>query len=110
MGLECRGSAELEETATTLLERTHKVSYVHWVPGQRLHKNLGQMYLWALKSLLGKEGSAIAHCGGKTLEAKKKKMEPQIEKLQEVFNTEIEDLKNKGTDEKYSRGVNSRLH
>ena len=35
---------------------------------QGLHKNLGQVYLWVLKGLPGKEGSAVAHCGGRTLE------------------------------------------
>ena len=32
----------------------------------------------------------------------RKKMEAQTEKIQEVFNKELEDLKNKQTDEEYN--------
>ena len=33
------------------------------------HKNLGQTYLQVLEGLLGKQGMAVAYCGGMTLEA-----------------------------------------
>ena len=32
------------------------------------HKNLGQTYLWVLEGVLGKQGVAVALCGGRTLE------------------------------------------
>ena len=35
----------------------------------------------------------------------RKKMEAQTEKIQEVFNKELEDLKNKQTDEEYNNWV-----
>ena len=35
---------------------------------QGLHKNLGQTHLQVLEDLLGKQGVAVACCGGKTLE------------------------------------------
>lgn len=34
-----------------------------------LLKDLGQIYLWLLDGLLGNQGVAVAHCGGKILEA-----------------------------------------
>ena len=70
-GLSTGNSTGLGETETPLLEETHKVS---WLPGLRtkqgLLKNLGQTYLWVFEGLLEKQGMAVAHCGGKTLEVK----------------------------------------
>lgn len=34
---------------------------------QGIHKNLGQTFLQLLEEFLGKQGSDVAHCGGKTL-------------------------------------------
>ena len=55
---------------TLLLENTHRISCA---PGPRakqgLHKNLGQTNLQVLECLLGKQEAAVAHCGGRMLEA-----------------------------------------
>ena len=51
---------------TPLLEGTHRVSCA--LGPRAKPKNLSQIYLWVLKGLLGNQGSAVAHCVGKTLE------------------------------------------
>ena len=35
---------------------------------QRLHRNLSQTYMQVLEGLLGMQESAVAHCGGRTLD------------------------------------------
>ena len=71
MGLSCRISTELGETETPLLKGAHRLSSA---PGprakQRLHSDLRQTYLRLLEDFLGKHGVTMAHCGGRTLEAK----------------------------------------
>lgn len=58
------------ETQTPPLEGAHKISCALGPKTkQGLHENLGQTYLKVLECLLGKQGSAEAHCGGRTLEA-----------------------------------------
>ena len=63
VGLECRSSTGLGEE-TPLIKATHEVSHAmgprakHW-----LHKSLGWTWLQALECILGRRGSAVAHCG-----------------------------------------------
>ena len=53
-----------------LLEGAHRIQCALGPRAkQRLHKNLGQTYLWVLEGLLGKQGSAVPHSGGMTLDA-----------------------------------------
>ena len=42
---------------------------MHCNPGHRLylHRSLGKTYLWVLEDLLGRWGSAVAHCGDKDM-------------------------------------------
>ena len=65
-GLVFRRSTGWRETETPLFEGTHKVSCAlgPWAK-QWLHRSLGQTYLWVLEALLGRRGSAVAHCRGK---------------------------------------------
>ena len=37
---------------------------------QKLHRNVGQNCLRFLEDVLGKQEATVAHCGGRTLEAK----------------------------------------
>ena len=61
----------LGETESLLLKSAYRLSCAQG-PGakQRLHRNLGQTCLRFLEDLLGKQGVAVARCGGRTLEAK----------------------------------------
>ena len=62
MGLECRSSTGLRERET--LQDAHKVLCALGPRvKQELHKNLGQTYLWVLEGLLGRQMSAVSHCG-----------------------------------------------
>ena len=70
VGLVCWSSTGLEETENPLLKGTHKFSHALGPNVQQwLHRNVGQPYLQFLESLLGKQGSAMAHCGDKSLVA-----------------------------------------
>ena len=70
MELVHRSSTKLGKTQTTLLEGTHRIPCALGARAkQGLHTNLGQTYLLVLECLLGKQGSAVAHFVGRTLEA-----------------------------------------
>ena len=63
-----RSSTGLGETETLLLECTHKVSCTLGPRAKKkLLKSQGQSYLWVLEGLLGRQESAMSHCGGRTL-------------------------------------------
>ena len=65
VGLECSSSTGLGKRETPPLEGTHKVSRTLWPSRkQELHISLGCTYLQILEGLLGRRGSAVAHCGG----------------------------------------------
>ena len=52
-----------------LLESAHKVSCALGPRvKQGLFKNLGQTYLQVLEGLKGRQGSAVSHYGGRTME------------------------------------------
>ena len=69
--LEYRRSTGLGETKTSLLEGAHKISHALGPRAKQwLHRRLGQTYLWVLEGLLGRWGSAVAHCGGKETDAR----------------------------------------
>lgn len=54
---------------TPLFEGTHKIPCaLDPRVKQRLPENLGWTYLRVLNGILGKQGAAVAHCGGRTLE------------------------------------------
>ena len=70
-GLVRRSSTEMGTTETPLLKGAHRFSCALGPRAKlRLHKNLGQTYLWILEALLGKQWVTVAHCRGRTLEAK----------------------------------------
>ena len=55
---------------TLLLEGAHRIPCPLCPRAkQGPHENLGQTCLWVLEGILGKQGAAVAHCGGRTLEA-----------------------------------------
>ena len=65
-----RSSTGLGKTETPLLEGTHRIPFAQGPrTKQGLHKNLGQTYLWVLEGLLGKQGTNLACCFCRTLEA-----------------------------------------
>ena len=58
------------KTENLLLESVHRVLCALGPrEKQKFHRNLGQTYLQMLEGLLGKQGVAVACCGGRTLEA-----------------------------------------
>ena len=73
-GFECQwdlsaGAPQDRGKQTPLWEGAHRLSCALGPKAkQRLHKNLGQTCLWFLEDLLGREGLAAFHCGGRTLE------------------------------------------
>ena len=63
-GLVFRSSIELRETETPLLEGTHRIPCALGPRAkQGFHKNLGQIYLWVLECVLGKQGVAVVGAG-----------------------------------------------
>ena len=66
-----RNSTGLGETETPLLKGAYRFSCTLGPrTKQRLHKNLGQTYLQILEDLLGIHRVTVAHCVGRTSEAK----------------------------------------
>ena len=60
----------MEETEIPVLDGSHRIPCALGPRAkQRLHKTLGQIYLWVFEDLLGKQGAAVAHCGGSMSEA-----------------------------------------
>ena len=57
--------AGLECGSCTELEGAHKVTCTATQGTGCNHRSLGETYLWVLEDLLGRWGSAVAHCGDK---------------------------------------------
>ena len=67
----CVQEQGLGQTETPFLKGVHRLSRALGPrTKQKLHRNLGWTYMQFLEDLLGKEGVTVAHCGGRTLEAK----------------------------------------
>ena len=65
-GLEYKNFTGLGETEIPPLEGAHKVSRALGPRAKQwIHRSLSQTYLQVLEVLLGRQGSAMAHCGGK---------------------------------------------